>query len=98
MLTRLRAGRVQLHGLLELGDRVPFGIRQLDRERPGVIVLSGTGEPDLAADLEQLVAVRLLTRVSRRRDRLTGGVRVAETGRRYAVEEVRRRAVRPGRT
>jgi hypothetical protein len=89
VFARLGAYVVQAGGLLQLGDRISLGVRDLDEKSTGVEVLGGPRQIELAADFDQLVVVVAGSCLVRSNDRPAGGVAVADARRSLSMVEVK---------
>ena len=96
VLAFLRPGLIQLRRVFELGDRVALGAGDLQEGRASQVGLARPGEPELAAELQQVILVPPVAGVAGLADRVAGHVGIAHSGRCPAVLEVKLRGVRAG--
>ncbi len=77
VLAFLRPGRIQFRGAFQLGDRVASGVGDFQEGGAGQVLLARPGEPELAAQLHEIIVVSQLPGVPGLANRAPGSVSVA---------------------
>ena len=77
VLAFLRPGRIEFRSAFQLGDRVASGVGDLQESRAGQVMLARPGEPELAAQLQEIIVVSQLPGVQGLANRPSGSASVA---------------------